>query len=163
MRIFGIDPGTGKLGYGMINIEAGQMRMMAYGCIKTPAHMPLAQRLCIIYQEFKKLISDHKPDMVAIEKLFFARNVTTAMGVGEARGVVVLAAAQANIEIQEFTPLQVKQAITGYGRAEKSQIQRMVQKILNLEKIPRPDDAADALAIAITAAAIASKWRGKNA
>jgi len=163
LRIFGVDPGTGKLGYGMINIDAGQLKMVGYGCIKTPTTMALSQRLCVIFKEFQKLIKEFQPDIVAIEKLFFARNVTTAMGVSEARGVIVLAAALADINIQEFTPLQVKQAITGYGRAEKGQIQRMVQKILGLDKTPRPDDAADALAIAITCAAVASKWRGKNA
>lgn len=150
MRILGIDPGTGKIGYGLMEAKGNDLSVIDYGCITTPVRMDLPKRLVIIFEEIEKLISDTKPDMMAIEKLFFARNVTTVMSVGEARGVVVLAAAKNEIRIFEYTPLQVKQAITGYGRAEKGQIQRMVQKILHMQKPPRPDDAADALAVAIT-------------
>lgn len=150
MRILGIDPGTGKLGYGCIEIEKSKATLLTYGCVTTPAHTPLSERLVVIFDQISKLVNELKPDTMAIEKLFFARNVTTVMSVGEARGVVLLAAALAEIPINEFTPLQVKQAITGYGRAEKYQIQKMVQAILNLKEIPKPDDAADALAIAIT-------------
>lgn len=150
MRILGIDPGTGRLGYGVINCEGRKVGLVDYGCISTPAHTEIAERLVLIFDSITSIIEKYKPDVVAIEKLFFARNVTTVMTVGEARGVVVLAAKKAGVKITEFTPLQVKQALTGYGRAEKGQIQKMVQGILGLKEIPKPDDAADALAIAIT-------------
>ncbi len=150
MRILGIDPGTGRLGYGIINYEGRKVELVDYGCISTPAHTEITERLVLIFDSITSIIEKYKPDVVAVEKLFFARNVTTVMTVGEARGVVVLAAKKAGVKITEFTPLQVKQALTGYGRAEKRQIQKMVQGILGLKEIPKPDDAADALAIAIT-------------
>lgn len=156
MRILGIDPGTGRMGFGVIDCEGSKMKMVEYGCIETPAKMDLSERLVIIFEKIQEIMAKFSPDVVAVEKLFFARNVTTVMSVGEARGVVVLAAALAKIKFVEFTPLQVKQAITGYGRAEKGQIQKMVQAILALEKIPKPDDAADALAIAITCSTMRS-------
>lgn len=123
--------------------------MVDAGVIRTPAHQAIELRLETIYDEVCELIDMHKPDEVAVEQLFFARNVTTAMAVSHARGVVLLAATKAKIEVSEYTPLQIKQAITGYGRAEKRQIQLMVQTMLGLQEIPRPDDAADALAVAI--------------
>lgn len=150
MRILGIDPGTGKLGWGVVEYEGNRAKMVNYGCITTPAHTPLSERLVIIFEEIKKIIAEYKPDKMAVEKLFFSQSVTTAMSVSEARGVVMLCAALNKIPTVEFTPLQVKQAITGYGRAEKGQIQKMVQTILGMESPPKSDDAADALAIAIT-------------
>lgn len=151
MRILGIDPGTGKLGYGIIDVEKGKMELVTYGCVTTPVGEEISKRLVIIFDNFKEILDKYKPDLLAVEKLFFARNVTTAMNVGEARGVVMLVGALNQVRVSEYTPLQVKQAITGYGRAEKGQIQRMVQHILKMEKPPRPDDAADALGIAICA------------
>ncbi|MDO8512938.1 MAG: crossover junction endodeoxyribonuclease RuvC [bacterium] len=150
MRILGIDPGTGRMGFGVVDFDRQKAHLVKYGCISTPAHTAISDRLVIIFTEIKQIIDKFKPDVIAVEKLFFAKNVTTVMSVGEAMGVVILLAALAKVPIVEFTPLQVKQALTGYGRAEKGQIQKMVQVILNMEELPRPDDAADALAIAIT-------------
>ena len=150
MRILGIDPGTGRMGWGVIDCVGSKMVMVEYGCIETPAKTDLSLRLVIIFEKLQEIIAQLDPDTVAIEKLFFAQNTTTVMSVGEARGVAVLTAALAGKKFAEFTPLQVKQAITGYGRADKTQIQNMVKAILGLDKIPKPDDAADALAVAIT-------------
>ena len=149
MRILGIDPRTAITGYGVIERQAGQYRLIDYGCITTPAHTPISQRLITIYQGMQCLLTEYQPDEVAMEELFFNRNVTTAITVGQARGVLMLAAAQQGLPIGEYTPLQVKQAISGYGRADKKQVQYMVCQILSLKEIPRPDDAADALAVAI--------------
>lgn len=154
MVILGIDPGLATTGYGIINLQTanGRLQIVDYGCVRTSAKLFFADRLKIIYSEIEQLVKKYQPDKIAIEKIFFAKNVKTAMQVGEARGVITLAAVQNNLSILEFTPLQVKQALTGYGRASKEQIQKMVKAILNLREIPRPDDAADALAIAITGA-----------
>lgn len=150
--ILGIDPGIADTGFGIIKKENnGKLSCLAYGSIKTKAKTNLADRLFIIGEELNKIIKKHKPDMVAVEKLFFSKNVKTALIVGEARGVVMLTARQNNLPIEEFTPLQVKQAVSTYGRAGKDQVQKMVKLILNLKEIPKPDDAADALAIAICA------------
>jgi crossover junction endodeoxyribonuclease RuvC len=150
MLILGIDPGTARTGYGLIEEDQhGGLKAVTYGVITTAAGLPAEQRLIEIYQGINKLLLLHRPQKAAVEKLFFHTNVTTAMAVGQARGVVVLALALAGIQVVEFTPMQVKQAITGYGSADKKQIQQMVQMILQLESIPTPDDAADALAIAI--------------
>lgn len=150
MLILGIDPGTARTGYGLIEEDQhGGLNAVTYGVITTAAGLPAEQRLIEIYQGINKLLLLHRPQKAAVEKLFFHTNVTTAMAVGQARGVVVLALALAGIQVVEFTPMQVKQAITGYGSADKKQIQQMVQMILQLESIPTPDDAADALAIAI--------------
>lgn len=162
MRILGIDPGTGKLGFGIIDQTGNRLKCLTYGCVTTPAHTPLPVRLVTIFNEISELIKIHQPDKMAVEKLFFARNVTTVMSVGEARGVVMLTAALNKLPVDEFTPLQVKQAITGYGKAEKGQIQKMVRCILGLETIPRPDDAADALAVAITSATASNYPMPKN-
>lgn len=151
MKILGIDPGIGKMGFGLIEAKNNAYNLLDYGCITTKPGLDIAERLVIIYNEIKEILKKEQPDVVAVEKLFFTRNVTTAMSVGEARGVVMLCAAIEKLKIVELTPLQVKQAITGYGRAEKGQMQRMVQSILKMEARPRPDDAADALAIAICA------------
>jgi crossover junction endodeoxyribonuclease RuvC len=150
MRILGIDPGTGILGFGVIDSEKGNLRLVDAGVIRTPVKEDDAVRLQTIFEEITDIITDTKPTVMSVEKLFFAQNVTTAMTVAQARGVVLLAGQQAGLEINEYTPLQIKQALTGYGRAEKKQIQEMVRVILKLKVVPKPDDAADALAAAIT-------------
>lgn len=150
MRIIGIDPGTGILGFGVVDIIGVTSRMIDAGVIKTPAHTPLDERLEEIYDGLLEIIAATKPDVMSIEKLFFAQNVTTAISVAHARGVAMLAGRKNRLEIAEYTPLQIKQTLTGYGRADKKQMQEMVRIHLNLKEIPRPDDAADALAAAIT-------------
>ncbi len=149
-KILGIDPGTGIVGFGCIEADNRSMKMIDAGVIRTPAHQAAELRLLTIYNEVNQLINDFRPDCLSIEKLFFARNVTTAMTVSQSRGVVLLAAIQSHLQISEYTPLQIKMAITGYGRADKKQMQEMVKLILKLERVPKPDDAADALATAIT-------------
>lgn len=150
MRIVGIDPGTARVGWGVIEGEKQRYTMIRYGCIETDKSKQDYHRLQEIYQEVYGLLQTEKPDQVVVEKLFFARNVTTAMTVSQARGVILLAAAQANLPVFEYTPMQVKQAVTGHGGADKTQIQTMMKIILKLKEIPKPDDAADALAIALT-------------
>jgi len=150
MRILGIDPGTGILGFGIIDVERGKSRLVDGGVIRTPVKEDDAVRLMTIYEELTDIIAQSKPAEMAVEKLFFAQNVTTAMTVAQARGVVLLCGMQAGLSIFEYTPLQIKQALTGYGRAEKKQIQEMVRVVLSLKEIPKPDDCADALAAAIT-------------
>lgn len=150
MRIIGIDPGTGILGFGVIDASHGKFTMVTAGVIKTPAHTPLDERLEEIYDGLTEIIVETKPSVMSIEKLFFARNVTTAMSVAHARGVAMLAGRKAKLALAEYTPLQIKQTITGYGKADKKQMQEMVRMQLNLQQVPKPDDAADALAAAIT-------------
>jgi crossover junction endodeoxyribonuclease RuvC len=150
MRILGIDPGTGILGFGIIDVIRGKAQLVDGGVIRTPIKEADAVRLATIYEELSSIIRESRPDHMAVEKLFFAQNVTTAMTVAQARGVVLLTGMQAGLEIAEYTPLQIKQAITGYGRADKKQIQEMVRVLLNLQEVPKPDDAADAIACAIT-------------
>lgn len=150
MRIIGIDPGTGILGFGVIDAEQGKVQLVTAGVIKTPAHTPLPDRLSEIYNSLGEIIRETTPDVMAIEKLFFAQNVTTAISVAHARGVAMLTGKQAGLEINEYTPLQIKQTLTSYGRADKKQMQEMVRVQLNLKVVPKPDDAADALATAIT-------------
>ena len=150
MRIFGIDPGTARVGWGVIDGDKQNYQLHCYGCIETDKSKSDQIRLTEIYKSLTDLFASQKPDQVVIEQLFFARNVTTASTVGQARGVIMLAAAHANLPIFEYTPLQVKQAVTGYGRAEKNQVQQMIQILLKLKELPHPDDAADALAIALT-------------
>jgi len=152
MIILGIDPGTAIVGYAIISFKNNELIALDYGCIKTSKKEIFSKRLSQIYHGIDALIKKNKPDQIAIESIYFAKNVKTAMKVSEARGVATLAAAENKIKIVEFTPLQVKQALTGYGRASKGQIQQMVKTIFKLEKIPRPDDVADALAIALTCA-----------
>lgn len=150
MRILGIDPGTATTGFGVVEEDSqGQLISVGYGTIITPPDMSVEKRLLSIYEQLKEIILLYKPQAAAVEKLFFYKNVTTAMAVGQSRGVVVLSFAQAGLPIGEYTPLEVKQAVTGYGNADKKQIQQMVKVLLNLETIPKPDDAADALAVAI--------------
>lgn len=150
MRILGIDPGTGILGFGVVQLDGGAAKLVDAGVIRTPVHEDDAVRLQTIYEELSDIIADTKPTHMAVEKLFFARNVTTAITVAQARGVVLLAGRQADLEIAEYTPLQIKMAITGYGRADKKQIQEMVRIHLGLAEVPKPDDCADALAAALT-------------
>ena len=150
MRILGIDPGTGILGFGVIDVTKGKMQLVDAGVIRTPVKEDDAVRLQTIYEELTDIIAQNKPTEMAVEKLFFSRNVTTAMTVSQARGVVLLCGMQAGLKIHEYTPMQIKQAVTGYGKADKKQMQEMVKTILQLKAIPKPDDAADALATAIT-------------
>ena len=149
-KILGIDPGTGIVGFGFIQYDRNDLKLIDGGVIRTTPNESTEHRLLTIYDEISGLIATHHPNWMSVEKLFFARNVTTAMGVSQARGVVLLAAAQAGIMVAEYTPLQIKMAITGYGRADKKQMQEMVRLLLNLDSVPKPDDAADALAAAIT-------------
>lgn len=149
MLVLGIDPGSAITGFGVIKATGNKLEAVDYGCIRTAPSLPLEERLNIIFREVKLLIEKHNPDFFAVEELFFNKNVRTALTVGQARGVILLAGAQSNLAVHEYTPLQVKQAVVGYGRADKSQIQFMVKTILGLSEVPKPDDVADALAIAI--------------
>jgi crossover junction endodeoxyribonuclease RuvC len=149
MRIIGIDPGTGILGFGVIDVTGGKPVMVDAGVVRTRVHQPLDERLVEIYNSLCEIIAETKPKIMVIEKLFFAQNVTTAISVSHARGVAMLTGKLAGLEIVEYTPLQIKQAITGYGRADKKQMQEMVRVILGLKTVPQPDDCADALAAAI--------------
>ena len=150
MRILGIDPGIGRCGWGVIETEKGKLKTLNFGCIETSSKIEIPKRLQEIYQEVTKIIKTYKPDALSIEELFFNNNAKTAFVVGQARGVILLAAAENNLTIGIYTPLQVKLALTGYGRAEKPQVGQMVKVLLNLKEIPKPDDTADGLAIAIT-------------
>ena len=150
MRVLGIDPGTAICGYGVIDSVGSRLLPVTYGAILTTPDQTTAQRLEILYNELTRILKETQPDKVGVEELFFNRNVTTAISVGQARGVALLTAANRGIQITEFTPMQIKQAIVGYGKADKHQIQEMVRMILHQEKIIRPDDAADAVAVAIT-------------
>lgn len=150
MRIIGIDPGTGILGFGVVDVIKGKARLVDAGVITTPAHTPLPDRLEEIYNSLTEIIADTKPEVMSIEKLFFAKNVTTAMSVSHARGVAMLTGKQAGLTIAEYTPLQIKQTLTGYGKADKKQVQEMVRIHLGLKDVPKPDDCADALAAAVT-------------
>lgn len=150
MLAIGIDPGTAITGYGLIREnEDGSLDVVDYGAILTSAELPMPDRLLELHRRLTQLLILHRPDSGAVEKLFFHRNVTTALSVGQARGVALLALAAAGIEIGEYTPLEVKQAVAGYGGADKNQVQQMVRALLGLDEIPRPDDIADALAVAI--------------
>jgi crossover junction endodeoxyribonuclease RuvC len=147
----GIDPGTATTGYGLVRLtQDGSLEAVSFGIIATPKDTPAPARLEMLYNDLRKLIKKHRPETAAVEKLFFQRNVSTALAVGQARGVVMLALQQAGIEAFEYTPNEVKQAVAGYGSADKRQVQEMVRALLQLDSIPKPDDAADALAIAIT-------------
>lgn len=150
MRVIGIDPGTAIVGYGIIDFEKNKYRAVHYGVITTCKDLSIEDRLDIIYRELGKLLDLYKPEQMAIEDLFYFKNNKTVISVAQARGIVLLAARQRNIEIRNYTPLQVKIGMTGYGKADKKQIQQMTQRFLALDEIPKPDDAADGLAIAIT-------------
>lgn len=151
-RILGIDPGTSLIGYGLIEANGKNYRLLAYGDFRTPAGIKNRQRVKLVYDYFDRLIQKHKPEKIALESLFFFKNNKTVIAVSEIRGILLLAAARHGLETWEFTPLQVKQAVAAYGRADKNQVQKMVQLILGLKAPPKPDDAADALALAICCA-----------
>lgn len=149
MVILGVDPGVATIGYGIVDCRSGNFRCLEYGCITTPAHTLLEDRLSEIYAGILELIDRHRPDCMSVEELFFQNNQKTAVDVAQARGVILLAANQRHVPIYEYTPLQVKSAVVGYGRAEKQQVMYMVRQYLHLRETPKPDDAADAIAIAI--------------
>ena len=149
MRILGIDPGYGIIGFGLIESERGQSRLLGCGAITTPAGMDFSARLEIIYEDMRSLLEQTKPDAVAIEELFFGQNVTTGIGVAQSRGVILLAIRQAGLESTAYKPAQIKQALVGYGNATKHQMQDMTKRLLHLQAMPKPDDAADAIAIAL--------------
>lgn len=149
MKIIGIDPGYAIVGFGVIEYNNVKFTTLDYGAIITKSDVPFNKRLLIIYNEFCELIIKHKPDAVAVEKLFFTTNQKTAIDVAQARGLILLACEQHGLDCYEYTPLQVKQAVVGYGKAQKAQVMDMTKRLLNLEKVPKPDDTADALAIAI--------------
>ncbi len=149
MRILGIDPGYGITGFGLIETERGASRLLQCGAITTPAGMDFSARLEIIYEDMRKLLEVAKPHAVAIEELFFGQNVTTGIGVAQSRGVILLAIRQAGLEVTSYKPMQIKQALVGYGGATKHQIQDMTMRLLHLSAMPKPDDAADAIAIAL--------------
>ena len=152
MRIIGIDPGTGILGFGVIDVAHGKTTLVTAGVIRTPAHTPLPERLEEIYEGITDIIAETKPTVMAIEKLFFSRNITTAISVAQARGGAMLTGRQAKLRIEEYTPNEIKQAVAGYGAAKKAQVQEMVRIQLGLSEVPKPDDCADALAAAIMCA-----------
>lgn len=151
MRILGIDPGTATVGYGVIEDHDGQITVVTYGAIVTsPKDGDTAERLQLIYERLNELLDTYRPDAAAVEELFFGRNITTAIRVGQARGVLLLALANAGIPVAEYSPPKIKESVSGYGNASKQQVQFMVQNILDLEELPKPDDAADGLAVALT-------------
>ena len=161
MRILGIDPGYGITGFGLIEGERGQFRLLRCGAITTPAGMDFSARLEIIYNDMTELLKVAQPDQVAIEELFFGQNVTTGIGVAQSRGVILLAIRQAGLEVSQYKPMQVKQAVVGYGNATKHQVMDMTKRILGLQQMPKPDDAADAIAIALCHARSASSLLSK--
>lgn len=149
MVILGIDPGVATIGFGLIRAERGKNTLLQYGVITTPPGIPLSERLLQISRDMEQLLETFKPDEMAVEELFFTKNITTGIAVAHGRGVILLAAEKAGVPVFEYTPMQVKQGVVGYGKAEKKQVMLMTQRLLNMKDIPRPDDAADALAIAI--------------
>ena len=149
MRILGIDPGVATIGFGLIEAEGGRQQMLRYGAITTPAGLPLATRLVQIADDMEELLRQFQPEEISIEELFFSKNITTGIAVAHARGVILCTAERMQIPIYEYTPMQVKQAVVGYGLAEKRQVMDMTRRLLKLKAVPRPDDAADALALAI--------------
>lgn len=152
MIILGVDPGIGRTGWGVIEVQSSKFKAQSYGCIETAAGLPIEQRLQTIREKLVLIIKKHKPEALSIEDIFFNTNAKTALIVGQARGVIIVTAAERGLKIFSYTPLQVKTAITGYGRAEKGQVGKMVKVLLFLQEIPKPDDAADALAVALTCA-----------
>ncbi|MCI8525527.1 MAG: crossover junction endodeoxyribonuclease RuvC [Oscillospiraceae bacterium] len=149
MRILGIDPGFATIGFGLISAERGAFGLLQYGAITTPANLDFPQRLVMIYDDMTRLLETLAPEAVAVEELFWGHNVTTGIGVSHGRGVILLAIAKAGIPLFEYTPMQVKQAVVGYGKAEKHQVMDMTRRLLKIDRTPRPDDAADALALAL--------------
>ena len=161
MIILGIDPGLAIVGWGIIESERGNVRPIAYGAITTPAHTNIESRLLMIQNDLETIINKYRPDEMAVEELFFNTNITTGIAVAEARGVIICTAHKLGVKINEYTPLQVKQAVVGYGKAEKRQVIAMVTSILKLQKAPKPDDTADAIAIAICHAQCRGSAMGK--
>lgn len=155
MRIIGIDPGTGILGFGVIDVVRGKSTLVDAGVIRTPAKQPEPQRLLTIFENLSLVLQETKPEVMSVEKLFFSQNVTTAMSVSQARGIVLMLGQKHGLPIFEYTPQQIKQSLTGYGKADKKQMQEMVRISLNLQEVPKPDDCADALAAAVTHAMFA--------
>ena len=149
MRILGLDPGIATVGFGIVDAQGSKQKLVTCGVITTPAHTPLVTRLDRIYTDLEELIGAYRPEVMAIEELFFNTNITTGISVAQGRGVILLCAFRAGLSVYEYTPLQVKQAVVGYGRAEKKQVMDMVRRILNLPAAPKPDDAADAVALAL--------------
>ncbi len=149
MRILGIDPGVATIGFGLIEAERAQVRLLQYGVITTPAGLPLSNRLYQISQDMMELLGQFRPDEAAVEELFFSKNITTGIAVAHGRGVILLEVERSGVPVYEYTPMQVKQAVAGYGGADKRQVMLMTQRLLKMKTVPRPDDAADALAIAI--------------
>ncbi len=149
MRILGIDPGYATIGFGILEAERGSFHLLRYGTITTPPDLPFSDRLAVIYDDMNHLIDAMRPDVMAIEELFWGHNVTTGIGVSHGRGVILLAAAQQHLPIYEYTPMQIKQAVVGYGNATKLQVMDMTKRLLHMEKVARPDDAADAIAVAL--------------
>ena len=152
ITILGVDPGYARAGWAIIEKQGQKLKLVKFGCIETPAKTEHAERLKTLNNDLKRIIKEYKPEVLAVENLFFFKNLKTAIKVAEARGVILVTAIEGGLKIKEFTPLQIKQALVGYGRAEKKQIQQMVKMILGLKEIPKPDDAADAVAAAITCA-----------
>ena len=149
MRILGIDPGYATIGFGLLEAERGQYRMLNYGAVTTPAGIPFPRRLEILFDDMTQLLAETQPEVLSVEELFFGRNITTGIDVAHGRGVILLAAQKARVPIYEYTPMQVKQAVVGYGKATKLQVMDMTKRLLHLQNTPRPDDAADALALAL--------------
>lgn len=149
MRILGIDPGYATIGFGVVDAQRGSLRLLQYGVITTSPDLPFAERLNVIYEDMNRLIEAMEPDVMAIEELFWGHNVTTGIGVSHGRGVILLSAVQRGLPISEYTPMQIKQAVVGYGNATKQQVMDMTRRLLHMEKVARPDDAADAIAVAL--------------
>lgn len=163
MRILGIDPGYATTGFGLIEAERGQFRLLQYGTITTPADLPFPERLNMLFEDMTRLLEITQPGAVAVEELFWGHNITTGIGVSHGRGVILLAIARAQLPLFEYTPMQVKQAVVGYGKAEKRQVMDMTRRFLKMEQMPRPDDAADAIAIALChGRAATSRLAGKG-
>lgn len=162
MIFLGIDPGYATTGFGLISSERGSYGLLQYGTITTPAELPFSQRLNMLYEDMTRLLEVTKPDAVAVEELFWGHNITTGIGVSHGRGVILLAIERAGLPVYEYTPMQVKQAVVGYGKAEKHQVMDMTRRFLKMEKMPRPDDAADAIAIALCHARSATSLLNKR-
>lgn len=164
MRILGIDPGIATIGFGIVDFDKNKYKFVRCGIISTPAHNPLSDRLVTIYDDLCEVIDFYKPDVVSVEELFFNTNLTTGISVAHGRGVVLLACRKAGLQIYEYTPLQVKQAVVGYGRAEKKQVMEMVKRLCGLDTVPKPDDAADAVALALCHARSSTSllYKGEN-
>lgn len=161
MRVIGIDPGTAICGYGIIDVQGNKLSVVHYGAVVTSKDLQPADRLLILHNELEKIVQEYKPEIMSVEELFFNRNTTTAITVAQARGVVLLTGVRNNLAIREYTPIQVKQAVVGYGRATKEQVTYMVQRLLNIKEKPKPDDVADALAVAICGghSALSNYWQ----